>query len=105
MLLSREPRQRVKEPPRLHQSRLRSLGRAMRAVLSGLLTNAKATGWIPIHALALSATLLWVTAYLFPREFEIPVKAASLVPNGGHAFAVRLVLSKKAPYLGFSNYR
>jgi hypothetical protein len=50
---------------------------AARALLGGLLTNAKAIGWIPIHALALSAALLWVTAYLFPREFEIPVKAAS----------------------------
>jgi hypothetical protein len=66
-----------------------------------LLTNAKAIGWIPIHALALSAALLWLTAYLVPREFEIPVKAASLVPNGGHAFAVRLVLPNLPPYSVF----
>jgi len=81
--------------------RLRSFGPAARALLARLLTNAKAIGWIPIHALALSAALLWVTAYLFPREFEIPVKAASLVPNGGHAFAVRLVLPNLPPYSVF----
>ena len=95
----------MREPLTLHLSRLwvqlGSFGPAARALLGGLLTNAKAIGWIPIHALALSAALLWVTAYLFPREFEIPVKAASLVPNGGHAFAVRLVLPNLPPYSVF----
>jgi hypothetical protein len=79
----------------------RFVGSAARIFLAGSLTKAKAIGWIPIHALALSAALLWLTAYLFPREFEIPVKAASLVPNGGHAFVVRLMLPKLPPYLVF----
>ena len=60
---------------------------------------------IPIHALALSAALLWLTGYLFPREFEISVKAASLIPNGGHAYAVRLVLPNLPPYSVFRTDR
>jgi hypothetical protein len=76
-------------------------GPAARIFLVGLLARARAIGWVPIHAFTLSATLLWLTGYLFPHEFEIPIKPASRVPDGGHAFAVRLSLPNLPPYSVF----